>query len=151
MLIKAVAVGKGASNVTTTDVIGLRIGPTYAQSIEVMQLYPTSTNIMTLLHNSFMGSTLDPLSNRGLAYVSAGPTLTAGTFLLHLNDESMYESLWIRRNGAEMATTILTRAEYWLLNAPGVMRTDEQVRTLMTRSFDAGSSAAFKIASSLYA
>ena len=128
---------KGASNVANTDTIGVRWGADYASAREFATLTTGSTNVCTALVNNLSRQWLNPVN---MDYALFGVTTSNTLMFMHwLDDEQPAGQIWVRRNSAQIATSVLSISNLGeVLTMPGKTRTREQMMSIFTTALCEG-------------
>lgn len=148
MIIRALALAKGSTNVASTDVIGIRVGVDYASARELVAFQVGGTNVMSGFFAN-VGPYLP--SGDGLAYIAASSAASGGVLLFKQEVPASGERLWIRRNSAAIATGVLTMTSIDSIYSPGgKFRTGYELNQIMFQAHRAGAESAMRLGQILF-
>lgn len=134
---------KGTTNVANSDTVGVRWGSDYASAREFATFATGGTNVCSALVNNLSKQWLRP---ENMDYALFGLSTSTTLLFMHwLDDEQPAGQIWLRRNSAQIASSVLSVTNLGeVLNSPGRNRTKEQMMTIFTAALCEGVRAGVK-------
>lgn len=144
MRVLALAVAKGSSNAVSTDTYGVRVGEDYASAREILVLSATGTAILSTLR-TYINAKISPV-NDGVGLLGHSSS-TQLILVVTLPDSDMSSSIFLRRNGGIMPTTVLVTNQLGdIFGMPGKIRDSSAMNNMLLTAVAEGAKAGISAA-----